>query len=173
MSVIICTLVGAGIGAGVALIIYLLGFGTELLNCTCQILTCNCDGGDALPGMWSEDSFGNILFFCMIAGAIIGLIYGICKMKVAADKEMARKNTENSDEARRQRVKWADEIKQKALDVNNICERNKAFDKPLVTTIYKSSSQMTDILNELTKVAELQGKVDSIANELKQNGGVQ
>ena len=111
MTAILCMLAGAVIGAGVALILYVLGFGVELLNCACQILTCNCDGGNAIPGMWSGDSFGHALLFCTIAGAAIGLIYGICKMKVAADEETARRNAENSEEARKQRVKWADDEK--------------------------------------------------------------
>lgn len=173
MAAILCMLAGAGIGAGVALILYVLGFGVELLNCACQILTCNCDGGDAIPGMWSGDSFGHVLLFCTIAGAVIGLIYGVYKMKAAADEEAARKKAENSEEARKQRVKWADEVKQKALNVNNTCERNKSSDKPLVSTTYESSSRMKDIINELTKAAELQGKVDSIADEMTKKGGVQ
>ena len=61
MTAILCMLAGAGIGAGVVLILYVLGFGVELLNCACQILTCNCDGGDAIPWMWSGDSFGHVL----------------------------------------------------------------------------------------------------------------
>ena len=121
MTAILWMLGGAAAGAGVALILYVLGFGVELLNCACQILTCNCDGGDAIPGMWSGDSFGPVLLFWTIAGAVIGLIYGIYKMKAAADEETARRNAENSEEARKQKVKWADEAKQKALNVNNIC----------------------------------------------------
>ena len=173
MTVILCMLAGAIVGAGVALILYVFGFGVELLNCAFQILTCNCDGGDALPGMWSGDSFRNIFLFCTIAGAVIGLIYGVYKKKAASDEENARKNAEKSEEARKQRVKWADEVKQKALNVNNTCESNKAVDKPLVSTIYQSGSQMKEIMNELTKAAELQGKVDSIADELSKKGGAQ
>lgn len=70
MTAILCMLAGAGIGAGVVLILYVLGFGVELLNCACQILTCNCDGGDAIPWMWSGDSFGHVLLFCTIADAV-------------------------------------------------------------------------------------------------------
>lgn len=173
MTAILCMLAGAGIGAGVALILYVLGFGVELLNVACQILTCNCDGGDAIPEMWSGGSFGHVLFFCAIAGAVVGLIYGFYKMKAAADEETARRNAENSEEARKQRVKWADEAKQNALNVNNTCERNKSADRPLVSTTYQSGSLMKEIINELTKAAELQGKVDSIADELSKKGGVQ
>lgn len=35
MTAILCMLAGAGIGAGVVLILYVLGFGVELLNCAC------------------------------------------------------------------------------------------------------------------------------------------
>lgn len=45
MTAILWMLGGAATGAGVALILYVLGFGVELVNCACQILTCNCDGG--------------------------------------------------------------------------------------------------------------------------------
>jgi len=173
MTAILWMLGGAAAGAGVALILYALGFVVEILNCACNIISCNCDGGDAIPGMWNGDAFLHVLIFCTIGGAIIGLVYGLYKMKAAADEETARKNAEYSEKARKQRVKWADEVKQKALNVNNICEKNKVSDKPLVSTTYQASSEMEDIMNELTKVAELQGKVDSIADELAKKDGDQ
>lgn len=173
MTAILWMLGGAAIGAGVAFVLYALGFGVELLNCACQILTCNCDGGNAIPVMWSGDSFLHVLLFCTIGGAIIGLVYGIYKIKAAIDEETARRNAENSEEARKQRVKWADEVKQKTLDLNNTCARNKSSDNPLVSTTYQSSSQMKNIMNELIKIVELQGKVDSIADELSKKGGAQ
>ena len=55
--------------------------------------------------------------------------------------------------------------------MNNTCSRNKTSDKPLVSTTYKANAQMTEIMNELTKVAEKQGKVDSLAEELSKKGG--
>ena len=173
MTAILCMLAGAAIGAGVALVLYVLGFGLELLNCACQIITCNCDGGDAIPGMWSGDSFLHVLLFCSIAGAVIGLVYGIYKMKEAADAEVAQRNAETSEEARKQRKKWASEIKQKALNVNNTCNQNKSTDKPIVSTSYQAGTQMESIMNELAKAAELQGKVDSIVDEIEKKGGVQ
>lgn len=173
MTAISCMLAGAAIGAGVALVLYVLGFGLELLNCACQIITCNCDGGDAIPGMWSGDSFLQVLLFCSIAGAVIGLVYGIYKMKEAADAEVAQRNAEISEEARKQRKKWASEIKQKALNVNNTCNQNKSTDKPIVSTSFQAGMQMESIMNELAKAAELLGKVDSIVDEIEKKGGVQ
>lgn len=173
MTAILWMLGGALIGAVVSLILYVLGFGIEILNCACQIITCNCSGDDAIPGMWEDGAFFNVLIFCAIAGAIIGLIYGLYKMKIASDEEAARKSAEDSEAARQQRVKWAEEIKQKALTVSGTCDKNKSADKPLVSTTYQASSKMKDILFELTKVAELQGKVDSIADDLTERGGDQ
>ena len=153
MTAILWMLGGAVIGAGVALILYALGFIIELVNCACQIVTFNCDGGDAIPGMWSGSSFLHVLLFCAICGAIIGLIYGIYKMKVAADEEAAKKNAENAEADRKQRIIWAVEVKQKAADISSICERNKSYDKPLVSTTYQASTQMKNIMDELAKMA--------------------
>ncbi len=170
MTAILWMLGGAAAGAGGAVALYVLGFGVELLNCTCQILSCNLDGGDAIPGMWNGESFGNVLIFCIIGGAIVGLFYGLYKMKAEADEEELKKRTRDSEEAKRQRLRWADEIKQKALNVNETCEQNRLADKPLVSTTYQASAQMKNIIDELTKAAELQGKIDGIADNLIKKG---
>lgn len=104
--------------------------------------------------------------------AAIGGAYGA--FQTLQEKNAAQKaaELEQSASAKRQRVTWASEIKQKALNVNNTCSRNKTSDKPLVSTTYKANAQMTEIMNELTKVAEKQGKVDSLAEELSKKGGV-
>lgn len=158
---------GAAIGIGSAICLFIVGFCIEVLNLGCAILTCDCDKPTVFDwsGMWS------LLAICTIAGAVIGCVYGIYKAKQDSDAEAARRKAESSEEARKQRVKWAGEIKQKALNVNNICSGNKTGDKPLVSTTYKSTSQMTEIINELTRVTEKLGKVDSLAEELSKKGG--
>lgn len=171
MTAILCMLAGAGIGAGVALLLYVLGFGVELINCACQIITCDCDGGDAIPAMWEGGSFISVLLFCTIAGAVIGLIYGIYKMKVASDEEARRRAAANSEEAKKQRIKWAGEVKQKALTVANTCEKNAKEYKALISPNYKADSQMDAIMKELANAAELKGKVDAMANDTKTKGG--
>lgn len=170
MTAILAMLAGAAIGAGVALALYVLGFGVELLNCACQIITCDCDGGDAIPAMWEHGSFMSVLLFCTIAGAVIGLIYGIYKMKVASDEEARRRDAANSEKAKKQRIKWAGEVKQKALSVANTCEKNAKEYKPLLTPTYKADSQMDEIMKELANAAELKGKVDAMANDTKKGG---
>lgn len=171
MTAILAMLAGAGIGAGVALALYVLGFGVELINCACQIITCDCDGGDAIPAMWEGGSFWSVLLFCTIAGAVIGLIYGIYKMKVASDEEARRRAAADSEEAKNQRIKWAGEVKQKALSVANGCEKNAKDYKPLISPNYKADSQMDTIMKELANAAELKGKVDAMANDTKMKGG--
>lgn len=173
MTIFLSVLAGAAIGAVVAIAIYVLGFCIEFIACTCNLLSCDLDADEALPFLWSWASFANVFIFCLCCGAIIGLIYGIYQTKADADEAAARKYAEQSEEARRQRVEWADVAKKKALNVNNTCERYKSADKPLVSTTYEASSQMKEIMNELTKAAELQGKVNSIADELSKKGGAQ
>lgn len=169
-TIIICTLVGAGIGAAGAVLLYMLGFGIELLNCACQIITCNCNGSDAIPGMWKGGSFMSVFLFCLIAGAVIGFIYGICKVKAASDAEAARREAENSEAARKQRSQWASEVKQKALNVSNTCESNNKNVSPLVRGTYEAEKQMGLILSELASAAELKGKIDAMADDVKKGG---
>lgn len=166
-TILWCMIKGAmygGLGAGG---LFVAGFVIEFLNMGCAILTCDCDKPMVFDwsGMWS------LLLICIIGGAVIGLCYGFYKAKEASDADAARLAAANSEEARKQRAKWASEVKQKALNVNNTCSKNKTSDKPLVSTTYKANTQMTEIMNELTKVAEKQGKVDSLAEELSKKGG--
>lgn len=165
---VLYTLKGAILGTVGAVCLYVAGFFIEFLNFGCAILTCDCDK----PMVFNWSGMWGVLIICVIGGAVVGLFYGIYKEKEERDAETARRNAENSEEARKQRVKWAGEIKQKALNVSITCSGNKAGDKPLVSTTYKANTQMTEIMNELTRVAEKQGKVDSLAEELSKKGGV-
>lgn len=159
---------GAAFGGIGAVGLFIAGFVLEIVNLGYAILTCDCDKPMFFDwsGMWS------LLLICVIGGAVIGSFYGFYKAKEESDADAARIAAENSEEARKQRVKWASEVKQKALNVNDTCSRNKKSDKPLVSTTYKASAQMTEIINELTKVAEKQGKVNSLAEELSEKDGV-
>ncbi len=173
MTIILCALAGAGIGAGISLVLYVLGFCVELANCACQIVTCDCNGGDAIPAMWSGSSFLSALLFCTACGAAIGLIYGIYKTKVNNDAKLAERNAQNAEEARKLRVQWADALKRKALKVEDTCSRNKTSFAPMVITRYEASDRMDKILTELSKVTELQGKVAVMADELAHEEGEQ
>ncbi len=173
MTIILGTLGGAVIGAGIALLLYVLGFGVELVNFACQIATCNCNGDDAIPAMWSGSSFVNVLIFCTACGVTVGLIYGIYKTKVNSDAKLKQRNAQNAEEARKQRVQWADALKKKAMKVEDTCSKNKTSFAPMVMTRYEASDRLDKILTELSKVTELQGKVAAMADELAREEGEQ
>lgn len=67
---------GLFIGVIIAVALYVLGFVFELVNCACGIFTCDCDRGDALPFMWSWNSFWTCFAWTTIGSAVIGGIYG-------------------------------------------------------------------------------------------------
>lgn len=172
MTAILSMLAGAGIGAIVTLVLYVLGIGVELLNCACQIVSFDCNGGNAIPIMWKSGTFVAVLLFCTIAGAVIGLTYGICKMKMASDEVARIREAAKLEEVKKQHVKFAGEVKQKALSVAITCEKNYKDYKTLISPIYNSDIQMDMIIKELANAAELKGKVDAMANDTKMKGGV-
>lgn len=119
----------------------------------------------------SNPAVKNCIIFSTAICTLIGGAYGT--FQTLQDQNAAQKvaELEQSTSAKKQRATWANEVKQKALNVNNTCSKNKASYKPLVSTTYKSNAQMTEIINELTKIAEKQGKVNSLAEELSKKGG--
>lgn len=171
MTVILSMLVGAGIGACVAVALYLLGICVELINCACQIISCNFDSDGAIPAMWEGETFLRVALFCAIAGAVIGLIYGIYKMKMDFDQEVSRRAAEELQKERLQRINWGKEVEANSLSTSNICEKNSKEIRPLITATYMAHSQANAIINELSKVAELKGKVDAMAEDTKTKGG--
>lgn len=166
-KVMVNTIKGAAIGFVGAIGIFIIGFCIELFNVGYAILSCDCDKQTIFDwsGMWG------LLVICTIAGAIIGCVYGFYKAKQESDSKIAERKKEIDEEARKQRVRWAGEVKQSALNLNNTCSKNKMVDKPLVATTYKSSEQMTKIMYELTKISERQGEVDYFAKELSKREG--
>lgn len=169
MKAVKTTCVGALCGLGASILLILLGLACDFVSCACSIVTCDFDSSASMMSA-VLDNFGGICKFCMICGAIVGLVYGLYKMKEEADQNNMILNAEQEAAARKQRQTWASEMKQKVLNVSNTCTQNKASDKPLVSATYKAGAQMSDIMNELTKVAEKQGKVDSLAEELSKKG---
>ena len=163
---IVYTIKGAAVGACGAFCLFVVRFLIEILNEGCAILTCDCDRKMVFDwsGMW------NLLFICIIGGAVIGMIYGIYKAKEESNAEKARRAAENSEAARKQRIQWASEVKQKALNVSNTCEVNNENVSPLVSSAYKADAQMELILSEFANAAELMGKIDAMAEDVKKGG---
>ena len=96
--------------------------------------------------------------------------YGLFKVKAASDAEAAKRVADNSEAARKQRTQWASEVKQKALNVSNTCELNNKNVSPLVSGTYEAEKQMELILSELANAAELKGKIDAMAEDVKKGG---
>ena len=105
---------------------------------------------------------------CSICGGAFGLALGLDNEK----KLNAKKVAEEEQVAKSQSYKWVSELRQQAIELNSICDGNKSVDKPMVYATYKGHSQMAEIVDELTKVAELQGEVDFWTEELSKIGGV-
>lgn len=164
---ILYTIKGAVIGAIGAGCLFLIGFFIELFNMGYAILTCDCDK----PMIFDWSGMWGLLFICTIGGAVIGMVYGIYKAKEESNAEKARRDAENLEIARKQRIQWASEVKQKALKVSNTCEANSKNISPLVNSTYKADAQMEKILSELADAAELMGKIEAMVEDI-QRGGV-
>jgi len=152
-------IVGAIIGAVASYVVFCVG--NICSQCNCIVDMFNCQGFEG------GSSFTNLLWFCVIGGAIIGLIFGICLAKADRDEGI---NASNLEIERRQGIQRAGEIKKKAASINIACNENKLLNRPFVFATYIADSQMSDIMNELVNMAELQGKVDALAEELSKGG---
>ena len=115
------------------------------------------------------DMLLTLVIIALIAGG--ALIYFVHKKRILKEKEARKKAIADSEEAKKQRIKWAGEVKQHALNVDNICGRNAKEYGPLITPTYKADAQMDLIISELANAAELKGKLDAMANDTKTKGG--
>lgn len=169
MKAIKTTFIGAGIGLAASICLIVLGFACDFVSCACAIISCEGTYSSMSDGIL--ENFGGICLFCVIAGAVIGLVYGLYKMKEESDEETARRLAAQSEADREQRKKWASEIRQKALKVEQTCKTNaESMKAPLVSATYKADAMMELIAGELTHISELQGKIDAMAAEVKKEG---
>lgn len=100
-------------------------------------------------------------------------VYEISKIRKGLKEEAEIRRLEEEQKAlREERVKRATEIRVKVLDMNNICARNYSFSKPVISITYMMASQMSIIMEELTELAERQGRIDSLIEELNESGGI-
>lgn len=157
---------GAATGGVLCVILFVYGLFAEAWNCLCD-----CFGGcDSLPEVNSWLTFLFVFLICTGIGFMIGLFSSLNDRSARLEDEAAKRAAANSEEAKRQRIKWAGEVKQKALSVATTCEKNAREYKPLITPTYKADSKMDEIMKELANAAELKGKVDAMANDTKKGG---
>lgn len=119
----------------------------------------------------SNPNVRNCIVFSTFGCSVIGAVYGL--FKTLQDRQAAKKaaELEQSAAAKKQREKWASEVKQKALSVASTCDKNAKQYKALISPVYKADAQMDAIINELANAAELKGKVAAMANNIKARGG--
>lgn len=161
-------LMGAGIGAIIAIGLFVLGFAIEILNIGCAIITCNCN--QSMVFDWSGSNIWSLIWMFAAGGAIIGLFYGIFSYRLEKENEKEKKSAEEIEKARRLRISWASSLKQQVLDGYNICVKNQTQNESLVDISYKADIQMNYIMDELIKINEQQAKINLITNELTNKG---
>lgn len=170
------TAYGALIGLCIGLVLSFFAGCEAVCSCTGEWIDAFLGCGDATCAggcqrFTSDPIVQGCILYSTLIGAIVGGAYGFFQTLQDKNEALKTSELERIESAKKQRVAWASEVKQKALTVNNTCSRNKAMDKPLVSTTYKANDQMIEIMNELTQVVEKQGLVDSLAEELLKKGG--
>lgn len=148
-------LIGLGTGIAIALALYALGFVLEVLNCTCHIVTCNCQGGDLIPIMWSWESFFTVVTFstagCAIIGAIAGFFIGLQEIRDIYEKE----RREAARAALEHRQKNLKELKNELERCrNNILNNKKSVLKYKFPFKYESAAYSNAAYNALAKAYE-------------------
>lgn len=127
-----------------------------------------CDSG--CQKFTSNPTVRNCILYSTLIGALIGGAYGVTK--TLEDRTAAQKaaELEQNELDKKQRIKWADDVKQNALNVDRICARNRMSDRFLVSTKYEADEQMAEIISELTKVGEKLEKINILAEEIIEKG---
>ena len=158
---------GLFIGMIVAAGLYVLGFIVELGNIACAILTCDCDRGDALPFMWSWDSFKVCFLWTTIGGTVIGGIYGAAVGIQERNDRLAKWRRDNDERALAERQGNATNIK-KMLNERLSAARNtkKIVDEYAISTTFISSSVQKKGWKMLKEARDLNSDLLGILEEL-------
>lgn len=159
---------GAAVGAGLCVLLFVYEFVAEMWNCMCD-----CFGGcSEMPEVDSGFTFLFVFLISLAIGLMVGLFSAFSdrNYRLAADERRRKEN--ESEEAKRQRIKWASEVKQKSLEVANVCDKNYKSMKPMITAKYRADGQMTTISDELANISELSGKINAMAQDVKMKGGI-
>ena len=71
----------------------------------------------------------------------------------------------------KQQKQWAREVKKRAYAIKNTCDKNAGEYRAIISVEYKSAETMSEIIKEMTKLTELQGDVNAIADSITGKGG--
>lgn len=176
MKTIKYTAYGAITGFCIGLVLALFVGCDAVCSCTGDWFNSFLGCGDATCASGCEEFTSdpvvrNCVFYSTVVCAVIGGAYGA--FQTLQDKDAARKAAElqQSESAKKQRVKWASEIKEMALNANHTCFKNQLNDQPVVNATYRANTYMTEIIDAVAKAEQEQGKVDSLVDELCKKGG--
>lgn len=165
MIAVLYALLGALIGLGVAVVLYALGFWVECLNCTCQwCLSCESDVPELFPGL-TDGSYLSIVIFCVICGAIIGLVYGLYKLKVKHDEKEFNAQQKISELEEEQEKEFASIIRREisGVELNRVSVASKQ-NKAIIDAQYDAEKSMSEIVKKFDSIVEVQGNIDAIAS---------
>ena len=123
----------------------------------------------AIGGVCLSIGKWELIIIYIIGGAIIGFCYGNLRNK---DEKKSQKKALDLEESHKQNKKNAAELKQNAIKIINVYTNDNSSYVPLISTTYTTYAQMDAIINELTKIAGKQGKIECIVDELSKKGGV-
>lgn len=93
---------GALIGVGVTLALYVLSFVLDILALSCDLISCvmNCEVRDlncnhVIGVMWEGGAFWTLLIICTIGGTVIGTIVGAVEAGKIKSEEIASDRSSN------------------------------------------------------------------------------
>lgn len=160
---------GLLIGAALAVVLYVLGFCVEICNCTCAIVTCNCDPQDALPFMWSWDAFKKCILFTTIGGGIIGGIYGAVLGIQERNAQIAESNRKYSEAALAHRKSNADTLKKEVQRLlTSAYLKQKQVNDYVLQTTYVSNERQKDGWEALKSAYDTNAELQAIIEEISE-----
>ena len=160
---------GAAGGAVLCALLFVYSLGAEIWNCMCD-----CFGDSSTAPVADEGStYFFVFIICLGIGLMVGLFAAYCDRSERVSEEEQKRKEKESQEAKRQRIAWASEVQKKAHEVMKICNKNYNGLGPIIDAEYMADSQMITIADELANMSELNGKINSMAQDIKTKGGTE
>lgn len=160
---------GLLIGAGIAVALYALGFGVELCNCACSIVTCNCDPQNALPFMWNGDAFKKCILVTTIGGGIIGGIYGAVLGIQERNLRIKERNKMNSEAAAAHRKRNADTLRREVQRVlTSAYVKQKQVNDYALPASYVGTERQKDGWEALKSAYDTNAELQAIVKEISE-----
>ena len=117
-------------------------------------------------GSVSIMSFMQILVMCVVVGVIF-----VIAIRIEHGKNEKKTEVNFDIKLEIQEKQWANDVKKIAFESVRTCKYNYHSISSLISTNYQANTQMNEIINILTQMAEQQGEVDALALELHEQGG--